>query len=77
MPSYHFDVGDSGAGPIGLCARVRAATKTEALALLREALPEQVSVASGDGAEGVEYINVYINDTAITESDADDDMVEP
>ena len=31
MPTYHFDVGDSTAGPIGFCASVRAKSKEAAL----------------------------------------------
>lgn len=76
MPSYHFDVGDSSAGPIGLCARVTAGTKAEALEILKEALPEELKVPVLADGDAIEYINVYFNADAITEANSDDDMTE-
>lgn len=77
MNSYHFDVGNSSTGPIGLCARVKAETKAEALAILKEALPELQEVIVDDVEDDrIEYINVYINSDAITEADSADDMTD-
>ena len=65
MNTYHFSCGNSSEGPVGLCARVAANTKIEALMKLRRALE------SSTGALGqltvpvtepdIEYINVYIS----------------
>lgn len=77
MKSFHFDVGNSNDGPIGMCARVQAETPEQALELLKAYLPEEVEV---DGnTPGVEYVRVYINDANITvkdvtETEADDDI---
>lgn len=69
--SYHFDVGNSSDGPLGLCARVLADSPEEALALLKAALPEEVEVDTDESR--VEYINVYINDDYITVKDVGDE----
>lgn len=69
MKSYHFDLGDSTDGPVGLCARVEARSKAEAVALLRDLLPEELPVATGHPR--VDYVNVYINTDAITETAID------
>jgi hypothetical protein len=37
--SFHFDLGDSNKGVIGLCARIRAETREQALAVLQRVLP--------------------------------------
>lgn len=72
--SYHFDLGNSSSGPIGFCARVTANSPEEALAALKDALPEdiQLSMAWGDVARGVEYMTVYLNPAAITVDDIDE-----
>lgn len=63
--SFHFDVGNSDTGPIGLCARIQARTRSGAAAKLRRCLPREIAVrgASEEDAdnEAVEYIRVYLN----------------
>ena len=71
MFSFHFDVGDSSNGPIGLCARVVAATRQAALQKVRNALPELVEIPTPDHPD-VEYIHVYLNADAITVKHIDD-----
>ena len=75
MPTYHFDVGDSTAGPIGFCASVRAKSKEKALELLKEILPESVDAsdpfADVDQRGEVEYVRVYLNADALTVADID------
>lgn len=70
--NYHFSVGNSSEGPIGLCARVIADTPEDALAALCEALPEELlevqNVRRCQRGQ-IEYINVYINELAITVDD--------
>ena len=73
LTSFHFDVGNSSTGPIGLCARVKARTREEALEVLKAELPEELRAHSDNPEEGIEYINVYINDGAITVADIDDE----
>jgi hypothetical protein len=70
MQSFHFDVGNSNEGPIGMCARLRAETRKEAVELLREALGDYAEISSAAGP--VEYIHVYFNGEAIDETDIDD-----
>ena len=71
MFSFHFDVGNSSTGPIGLCARVVATTKQAALQKARDALPEFVEIPTPDHPD-IEYIHVYLNGNAITVEDIDD-----
>jgi hypothetical protein len=71
MKSYHFSLGNSSAGPVGFCARIRATSKKKALELLYEVLPTDVGVDPYDNG-GVEYIRVYFNDDAITVKDIDE-----
>lgn len=72
--SYHFDIGNSSEGPIGLCARVTADSPEQALKLLKAALPEEIEVELVDGDDGhVEYINVYLNDDFISTKDIDEE----
>ena len=72
--SYHFDLGNSADGPIGFCARVTASSPDEALAALKDALPEDIQLSTSweDVARGVEYIEVYLNHAAITVDDIDE-----
>ena len=72
--SYHFDLGNSSDGPIGFCARVTASSPEEALAALKDALPEdnQLSMSWADVARGMEYMTVYLNPSAITVDDIDE-----
>lgn len=70
MNSYHFDLGNSTDGPIGMCARILAHTKREALEVMKEVLPEWIEVTTGDPR--VEYIHVYIGEENITTADIDE-----
>lgn len=70
--SYHFDLGNSTDGPIGMCARVTASSPEEALRLLQAALPLELSVSKNGQDTGVEYIEVYLNPDAISVADIDD-----
>lgn len=80
MPSYHFDLGNSSNGPIGMCARVTGESPEEALQLLQAVLPEEVKVplvASGlrtlsDTAK-IEYVRIYISPDNIKLSHIDDE----
>jgi hypothetical protein len=67
--SYHFCLGNSTEGPVGFCARVDATSKEEAVELLKAKLPDSVMV---QGSGGNEYIEVYLNNEAITTSDIDE-----
>ena len=82
MKSYHFDVGDSGKGPIGFCARVRAKSKAGAVAALRAALAQAAGchmvyeARRGDThLPGIEYIQVYFGAKNIAVRDID--MIDP
>jgi hypothetical protein len=80
MKSYLFSCGDSGRGPVGFCARVEAETPEEALALLREALPEEVPVPihddQGNRDGRFEYVNVYLSAENVTLADIDEGETE-
>ena len=71
LKSYHFSAGDSSKGAIGICARITATSKKEAVALLKQALPEEERIRPYNDT-GVDYINVYINESAITAKDIDE-----
>ena len=79
MPSFHFSVGNSADGHIGLCARVAANTNKEAVKALKqflEGLGEEVELHRQDQgsatALGVEYCNVYLNENAFKVGDIGD-----
>ena len=67
LKSYHFDIGNSNTGPLGMCARIRATSKAEALSLFQEALGDWASVQPCDNERAVEYIHVYFNDDYVSE----------
>lgn len=75
MKSYHFSCGDSTQGPVGLCARVSAKTKTEAVKKLRRALERGTGVVGELPVQfkerDIEYINVYISPENIGLLDVD------
>jgi hypothetical protein len=71
MTSYHFDVGNSNTGPIGMCARITAETKEDAIEILRDVLPDEFEIPCDHGA--IEYIQVYLNADNVTEKDVDDE----
>ena len=78
--SFHFSCGDSTQGSVGFCACVKATSKRKALEILRESIPETISVdrglsfagGAGAGAGAVEYFNVYLNLQAVTVNDVDE-----
>lgn len=73
MPSYHFDVGDSNDGPIGLCIRVDAASREEAEEIIHS-LPMEVPLKGAFAMDTrIEYATVYINTGRITQSDIDEE----
>jgi hypothetical protein len=78
LKSFHFDLGDSTDGPIGLCASIVAADKQAALQRLRDLLPLEVDVSISDSFQSArkgEYVCVYINPDMITVEDIDDEDV--
>jgi hypothetical protein len=77
--SFHFDVGNSSEGHIGLCARVTAndeAAATEALQKFLLELSNQIELhpmLRGTARDfGIEYCNVYTNAAAFSADDIDD-----
>ena len=74
--SFHFSVGDSTTGPIGLCARVTAETEEKAETILRKALENaecEIKFDVGKDALAIEYITAYVNTDFITAEDIDDE----
>lgn len=69
--SYHFSVGNSTHGHIGLCARVTAETEGDALKKLLEGLPDSFLIPV-DRRNGVEYIEVYLNTERFSIADIDE-----
>ena len=77
LKSYHFDLGNSTDGPVGMCASVKARSKAEAVGLLKQLLPEEIQLGRQiESAGQIEYINVYVNPDKITMADIDDVSVE-
>lgn len=72
--SYHFDLGNSNQGPLGMCARITAHSKEEALARLREltdgSTTDGYTVSLLD--EGGEYIHIYVNSDNFSTDDIDE-----
>lgn len=74
LKSYHIDVGNSTEGHIGLCARVKAHSKQEAIDKLKDALVEELQIANDlNGDDDIEYVNVYLNPEAFKVKDIDDE----
>jgi len=75
MHTYHFDIGDSTLGPIGMCAQIRARCKKDALARLRRAIRDATGplkeISVGRRGSVSEYVNVYIEPDNLTSSDID------
>ena len=73
--SYLADIGDSCAGPIGACIRVRAASKAEALAQINRILD---TLADGIRVpvDGAEQVHVFFNGV-LTPAHLPDSEVEP
>lgn len=70
LKSYHFDCGNSTDGPTGFCARIRATSPEEALAKLREFMPETIEVETYESS--VEYIHVYTCAENVSVADIDE-----
>ena len=68
---YHFSVGNSTEGHIGLCAVVIADTPEQAVERLKESMAEDLD-AAWDHSEHVQYSTVYLNPEAFTVDDIDD-----
>lgn len=66
---YHFCIGNSSTGPIGLCAEIEATSPLEALEIFREELTELVRLESSNPA--VKYINIYTAGENISVYDID------
>jgi len=66
MRRYRFSLGNSSRGPVGYCAAILAETEEEAVAKLKAAIPLSGSVTPYGPGGGVEYIEVYFNESAIT-----------
>lgn len=77
--SYHFNIGNSTSGHLGMCARVTADTRKQAVAILRDFLQACTDVdvkRNTDRNDAVEYCNVYINPDAVSLADINDDETE-
>lgn len=77
--SFHFDMGNSAEGPIGLCARINAKTAEEAVERLREAFEEiagdlgEIELhTSWENREKGEYICIYLNSDNIEKNQIDE-----
>ena len=67
MTSYHFDFGNSTNGPIGMCARVKAKNKKDALKILQERLDKfvnEVEIVRDQGQ--IEYVCIYLSPENMT-----------
>lgn len=76
LKSYHFDLGNSSTGSIGMCARVKANSAEAALASLKKALETLHGIelkANFDIPDEIEYLNVYTNPEMITPNDIDEE----
>ena len=64
MKEYHFDLGNSNEGTIGMCAVVKANDKEEAIATLKATLPSEMNVRidrDSPETKNVEYVTIYFN----------------
>jgi hypothetical protein len=71
LVDYHFDIGNTAEGVIGLCAVVRAASRGQAVDKLAEHLCESEIPVSLPDAEDVGYCRIYLNGYNITVADID------
>ena len=73
LRSFHFDLGNSNDGPIGMCARVTAPDRRAATRLLKKNLPEEIKVDIEETGKGshVEYVRIYLNLDNVRQSDID------
>jgi len=65
MKEFHFDMGDSNSGPIGMCASVRAKDRASAVEALKAVMPDEIDVnyCRDEEPEDAEimYLHVYFN----------------
>ena len=71
LRSFHFSIGNSTDGPLGICARIWAVTQGEAVRLLHDSLAEEIKLKTF-GMAGVEYLNLYTNTDHIGADDIDE-----
>ena len=71
--SYHFCLGNSRTGPIGYCALIHARSPQEAVKVLSEQVREEAPLHFRDDYDDprMDYIEAYVNPSAITEGDID------
>jgi hypothetical protein len=86
MPSYHFDLGNTNSGCVGMCARVHADSKGDAVRRLLNVLEHADTVTFAwdwDGqahatirvqidVEAVEYFHIYLNLANLSSRHIDD-----
>lgn len=76
MKNYHFDVGNSSTGPIGMCAAINATSKKDAIERFRILYEEAVFKGQEDGCLAElgddQYIAVYINPAGLKTSHIDE-----
>ena len=75
MPKYHFDIGDTGSKPLGMCAWVKAESKQAAVIILKDAIWGAYGEGLIDlkiGDDEVEYCHVYLDPDNITVEDIDE-----
>ena len=75
---FHFNVGNSTSGPIGMCCSISAATREAALNRLKRLLPPACDIhltrldQKRDSAQPDEYVRVYFNTRNIHTRDIDE-----
>lgn len=72
---WRFDLGNSTTGQIGACVRTNAKSAGEALALVRDALPEGEDIEVNDTYEDGRRVEarIYFNTDALTLADCEDE----
>ena len=72
--SYLFSMGNSTKGTIGFCVRVKATSKEQALATIKESLHDyaQDQMIADIQISGLEYCTIYVNPDAITLDDIEE-----
>lgn len=73
---YHFSFGDSNDGSLGMCAVVRADSRSEAVKILQDQcadMEDEYAVLPQDEDREVQYMRVYFNHRNISERDIDDE----
>ena len=56
---YHFNVGNTSVGPLGMCAVVQTSSRRQAVEILRKFLPDTVEISiPAEYRDQIDYINV-------------------